>query len=430
VVLTARLERAILLKIRRSKDLGQRAEMSASSREVANLTRGAFDFNLVALPIGPRSRECTAPFRIVDSVKAAPRKASRELANLARGAFELDPSNILGDPRRQMQEVWKIIRAKNIRKLKAVLRERRAELQGKLDTPDTSSPDHDTALTMCCEINFREGVKLLLSEGARVNATTGLRGYTALYTAAQFGFAKLVRILLAHGASIDLADNEGATALHIAAEDGNLEVVSLLMKMGADLDHSRNDGCTPLQLAAQNNRSNVVNLFISHEAQLNLVNNQGFNPLHTAAFNDHPEVCAILIAAGLDPAIQDSNGWTALSHYGHFLDDNDPEDWDGVDDDTRPRLTDVEKRDRVAEVVAARSAFLLDEKREENWQRRAAFMHALVGSGLRLTAAQQAEHAAFQAAMDYAAPIPPVPVYRLGDILGNEGFVRMIASYV
>jgi hypothetical protein len=109
---------------------------------------------------------------------------------------------------------------------------------------------------------------------------------------------------------------------------------------------------------------------------------------------------------------------------------NDPDAWDGEDDATRPRLSDDEKRDRRALLVAARDAFLLQKKREENWQRRAAFMHALVGSGLRLTAAQKAEHAAFQAAMDYAAPIAPVPVDRLRDIFGNEGFVRLITENI
>jgi ankyrin repeat protein len=64
-----------------------------------------------------------------------------------------------------------------------------------------------------CDIDFRAGVKLLLSEGASINATTGLHGFTPLLTAAQFGFAKLVRILLSHGASIDLTENEGSTPL-------------------------------------------------------------------------------------------------------------------------------------------------------------------------------------------------------------------------
>ena len=173
-----------------------------------------------------------------------------------------------------------------------------------------------------------------------------------------------------------------------------------------------------------------MSLPIAIEAQLDLMDNNGRNALHFAAFDDRPEVCAILIAAGLDPAALTNNDWSALSHYGHYLDNNDPDAWDGEDQNTRPRLSDDEKRDRRALLVAARDAFLLQQKREENWQRRAAFMHALVGSGLRLTAAQKAEHAAFQAAMDYAAPIAPVPVDRVRDIFVNEGFVRLITENI
>ena len=112
-----------------------------------------------------------------------------------------------------LQELWQAIQEEDAGKLRRVLRERRAELQGKLDTTDPTSQDHQTALTMCIFEDFRAGVKLLLSEGASIDATTGLGGFTALYVAAQFGFAKLVRILLSHGASIDLATNEGCTPL-------------------------------------------------------------------------------------------------------------------------------------------------------------------------------------------------------------------------
>jgi hypothetical protein len=64
------------------------------------------------------------------------------------------------------------------------------------------------------------------------------------------------------------------------------------------------------------------------------------------------------------------NGCTALSHYGFFLDDNDPtpgtvaHSWDGGDYCTHPRLSDDEKRDRRALLVAARDAFLLQKRRE------------------------------------------------------------------
>ena len=131
-----------------------------------------------------------------------------------------------------MREVWDVIQEEDAGKLRRVLRERRAELQGKLDTTDPTTPDLDTTLIMCIEGDFRACVKLLLSEGASIDATSGLGGFTALIVAAQFGFAKLVRILLSHSASIDLAKNNGATPLFMAAQNNHPEVVSLCWREG------------------------------------------------------------------------------------------------------------------------------------------------------------------------------------------------------
>ena len=140
----------------------------------------------------------------------------------------------------------------------------------------------------------------------------------------------------------------------------------ILLSNCASIDLATDNGATPLFLAAQNNHPEVASFWVAHEAQLDLVDDQGANALHAAAFNDRPEVCAILIAAGLDPAAQMPHGWTALSHYGLFLDDNDPDAHDAVPP--------------------------AGEEGPELGARCGPLMHALIGSSLRLTAAQQAEH--------------------------------------
>ena len=398
--------------------------------------------------------------------------------------------------RKLLEPVWDAVRGKDVDRLCAVLSDRGAELQGKLDTPNASTKHRDTALIMCAEGGFVAGVDILIREGAKVDLArddgctplfiASQKGYpevvslllkkgaavdqpknngsTPLFKAAKNGHSKVVRLLLKKGAAVNLAKNTGATPLFKAAQKGYPQVVSLLLKKGAALDHGDNDGCTPLFIAAAAGHRDVVNLMLKRgasanladndgytalyiaaqqghpeivsilvehgETQIELTNNQGCNALHAAAFDDRPEVCLLLVAAGLDPEQPNNNDETALSHYGCSLDLNDPDDWDGEDDNTRPRLAAEQKRDRIAQIKSAREAFVLHRKREENWQRRAPLMHALVGSGLRLTAVQAAEHAAFQAAMDYAAPIPPVPVDRLRDILSNEGFVRAITACV
>jgi ankyrin repeat protein len=62
----------------------------------------------------------------------------------------------------------------------------------------------------------------------------------------QVGIAK---VLLIHGADINIADNTGGTPLHFAASSGSTKVVKLLLSNGANVNAKDNGGCTPLDVA-------------------------------------------------------------------------------------------------------------------------------------------------------------------------------------
>ena len=80
----------------------------------------------------------------------------------------------------------------------------------------------------------RDMLDLLLATGPGVNARDEA-GFTALHDAALAGNAAVVRMLLEHGADINLGDKEnGSTALYMAATMGREEVVALLLEKGAD----------------------------------------------------------------------------------------------------------------------------------------------------------------------------------------------------
>ena len=228
-------------------------------------------------------------------------------------------------------------------------------------------------------------------------------------------------------------------ALVMCCRSGFLAGVEPLLDAGANIVSTNVPGATALYIAAQEGHAPVIALLLEHNAQIDLVDANGVNALHIAAYDDRPEVCALLIAKGLDPATEDNFGFSALSHYGVCLDNNNPDDWDEVlNGPFRPPLTDEEKEERVTQLKAARDAYLLQKLRDDNWYRRAAFMHTLVGSGIRLTAAQTAEHALIQAASDKSAKIPPIPrktkaqniAYLNKQIFGTEGYVRKVTEYI
>ena len=248
-------------------------------------------------------------------------------------------------------------------------------------------------------------------------------------------------LLLKHGASVDLPTDGGSTPLNLASERCHIPVVTLLLEHGASVDLANDNGDTPIMMASRNGHTPVVRLLLEHDADPHLTHNQGLNALHFAAFNDHPETCLVLIAHGSDPEALTNAGNSATSHFGHFLDDNDPEDEDEDDPDTRPRLSPADKAERVALLRTARAAYLLQQLRDANWRRRYPFLQTLLSGGLRLSAAQRAEQAQVQAALDTSVAIPPIPrhtkklnrAYLLRQILScqcNEGVVRLVASFL
>ena len=82
-------------------------------------------------------------------------------------------------------------------------------------------------------------MRRLLEEKSDVNSRDE-DGWTALHFAAQGGRVEAVRLLLCNGAEIDAQSSKtGNTALMYAARDGNSgseEVVKLLLERGADIN--------------------------------------------------------------------------------------------------------------------------------------------------------------------------------------------------
>lgn len=77
-------------------------------------------------------------------------------------------------------------------------------------------------------------VKLLLEHGADVNLTMTYYGWTALTYAVNNGHLETVKILLNYHADVNAKAHRGKTALLLAADRGYLEIVEVLLKHGAD----------------------------------------------------------------------------------------------------------------------------------------------------------------------------------------------------
>ncbi|MDR6724211.1 ankyrin repeat protein [Paenibacillus amylolyticus] len=142
-----------------------------------------------------------------------------------------------------------------------------------------------------------------------------------LFKASQNGDIVKIKTLLT--SLPDLANTEnsdGLTPLGSAAHYGQAEAVRILLAQGADVNavsHSKISfipSNTALHAALAGERSvEVVRLLLEHGAATNILDSDGQNALHTAAFHtDQAELIELLLQHGADPSALSNSGQTAL----------------------------------------------------------------------------------------------------------------------
>uniref|UniRef100_A0A3B5M3P5 KN motif and ankyrin repeat domains 1a n=1 Tax=Xiphophorus couchianus TaxID=32473 RepID=A0A3B5M3P5_9TELE len=107
-------------------------------------------------------------------------------------------------------------------------------------------------------------VEELFSKGD-VNARASQAGQTGLMLAVSHGRMDMVRALLAHGADVNVQDDEGSTALMCASEHGHVEIVKLLLgQAGCDATLSDSDGSNALSIALEAGHKDIAVLLYAH----------------------------------------------------------------------------------------------------------------------------------------------------------------------
>ncbi|XP_029999117.1 KN motif and ankyrin repeat domain-containing protein 1a [Sphaeramia orbicularis] len=107
-------------------------------------------------------------------------------------------------------------------------------------------------------------VEELFSKGD-VNARASQAGQTGLMLAVSHGRMDMVRALLAHGAEVNIQDDEGSTALMCASEHGHVEIVKLLLAQpGCDATLSDSDESNALSIALEAGHKDIAVLLYAH----------------------------------------------------------------------------------------------------------------------------------------------------------------------
>jgi ankyrin repeat protein len=140
-------------------------------------------------------------------------------------------------------------------------------------------------------------VRYLVEHGADVNAMGGRYG-SALSAAASSGKADIVRYLVDHGADVNAEGSRYGSALRAAASSGKADIVRYLVEHGADVNAKGGRYGSALYAAVISGMADIVRYLVDHGADVNAERRRYGNALTAAAFLGKADIVRYLVEHG------------------------------------------------------------------------------------------------------------------------------------
>ena len=174
-----------------------------------------------------------------------------------------------------------------------------------------------SALCTACLRGETATADRLLALGAKLEHA-GNDGATPLLLASSHGRTGTAQLLIHRSASVEYCDHEGGSALLSACANGHSSLaIILIVDHFADVESHDSQGRTPLIWAAANGHTHTARLLLRRNARLEAVTHGGYTPLCRAAANGHVETVRMLLSHGADLEHLTRSGSTALLHACH-----------------------------------------------------------------------------------------------------------------
>jgi uncharacterized protein len=120
------------------------------------------------------------------------------------------------------------------------------------------SPDGFTALHLSAFFGGADGARQLLDAGADPDVYSRNDFQVAPIHSAAAGRESVARVLVAHGAKVNVAQRHGWTPLQEAAQNGHADLLEDLLAAGADPSATNDTGITAIDLARKAGHQAIV----------------------------------------------------------------------------------------------------------------------------------------------------------------------------
>ncbi|HSN87684.1 MAG TPA: ankyrin repeat domain-containing protein, partial [Thermoanaerobaculia bacterium] len=177
---------------------------------------------------------------------------------------------------------------------------------------DATNKAGQTALMLAAREGEHGNVEALIAKGANVNARDE-DGWTPLMLAAYNGQTFAVDSLLKAKADVKPKSKDGVwDALILALSEGRGGAAEKLIEAGATVPTTSINGFPPLVHTAYSGDLRSLRLVLATRPDLSARDGDGWSALAIAAYNGYPQIAMELLRAGIDPALKDKEGKTAL----------------------------------------------------------------------------------------------------------------------
>eukprot|EP01080_Neovahlkampfia_damariscottae_P006598 gene6598-10761_t len=182
----------------------------------------------------------------------------------------------------------------DLQKLKKFLKGRDA-----FELLSSTDKDSSTALHKAASKNKFQAVKLLLDNGAQVDALDKVSS-TPLHWACAGGNLESTQMLCKYNAQVNIRDKYGYAPLHLCLRKKAYRCADFLLLMGADINFKRGDGSTVLHVACDKGDLSTLQWLMSKPKIIaNRRDKAGDTPVMLAGYKGHVKLVEFLMKKDL-----------------------------------------------------------------------------------------------------------------------------------